>query len=139
MTERVVDALELVDVDVQHGQLLVRPHRVQGLFEPLPEQQPVRQVGQCIVMRQMRDLLVGARALGNVLDRGDPAAHLQRTVDDLDRPAARGFGELTRGLAERDRLDDGVAERVDVTVKGSRFLPVTDQPLHGAALLDHLR
>ena len=139
MTERIVDALELVDVDIEHGELLARPHRLHRLFEPFAEQHPVRQVGQGVVMRQMRDLLVGAGALGNVLDRGDPAARLQRPVDDLDRAAARRFGELTRGLAERDLVDDGIAEVVDVAVKRSGLLPVTDQPLHGAARLDHLR
>ncbi len=90
-------------------------------------------------MRQMRDLLVGARALGDVFDGGDPPAALQRPVDDLDRPAARRFRELTRGLAERYVVDDRVAEFIDVAVKGSGFLAVRDQPLHGAALFDHLR
>ena len=139
MAERVVDALELVDVDIEHRQLLARPYRLQRLFQPLAEQDPVRQVGQPVVMRQMRDLLVGACALGDVLDGGDPAAALQRPVDDLDRPAARRFRELARRLAERHRLDDRVAELIDVAIEGSGFLPVRDQPLHGAARLGHVR
>ena len=117
MAERVVDALELVDVDIEHRQLLARPYRLERLFQPLAEQDPVRQVGQPVVMRQMRDLLVGARALGDVLDGRDPPAALQRPVDDLDRPATRRFRELPRRLAERHRLDDRVAEFIDVAIE----------------------
>jgi hypothetical protein len=68
-------------------------------------------------MRQMGDFFVGARALGDVLDRRHPSACLQRPVDDLDRPAARRFGELARGLAERNVAHDGIAELIDVAVK----------------------
>ena len=89
MAEGVVDALELVDVDIEDGQLLAGPHRLQRLFEPRAEQDPVGKVRQRVVMRQMRDLLVGAGALGDVFDGGDPPAVLQRPVDDFDRAAAR--------------------------------------------------
>ena len=122
MAERVVDALELVDVDIEHGQLLARPYRLERLFQPLAEQDPVRQFGQRVVMRQMRDLLLGAPALGDVLDGRDPSAALQRPVDDLDRAAARRFRELPRGLAERHLLDDRVAECIDVAVERSGLL-----------------
>ena len=74
MAERIVDALEFVDVDIEHGQLLARPDRLQRLLEPLAKQRPVGQVGQRVVMRHMGDLLVGARALGDVLDGGHPSA-----------------------------------------------------------------
>ena len=139
MAEGVVDALELVDVDIEHRELFAGPERLQRLFQPFAKQHPVRQVGQRVVMRQMGDFLVGARALGDVLDRGHPAARLQRPVDDLDRPAARRFRELPRGLAERHGADDGVAERVDIAVKGSGLFAVLDQPMHRAAGLRDIR
>ena len=138
MSERIVDALEFVDVDIEHGELLAGLDRLQRLFEPLAKQDPVRQIGQRVVMRQMGDFLVGALALGDVLDGGDPAARLQRLVDDLDGPAARRLRELARGLAERHVADDGVAELVDIAVEGSGLLAVLDQPLHGAARLRHI-
>ena len=68
-----------------------------------------------------------------------PSAALQRPVDDLDRPAARRFRKLPRRLAERNGLDDRIAELVDVAIESSGFLPVGDQPLHGAAGLGHVR
>ncbi|MEH2621608.1 hypothetical protein V1285_006554 [Bradyrhizobium sp. AZCC 1620] len=138
MAERVVDAFELVDVDVEHRQLLARPYRPERAFQPLAELDPVRQVGQAVVVRQMLDLLVRAAALGDVLDGRDPSAALQRPVDDFDRPATRRFRQLARCLAERHRLDDRVAEFIDVAIERSGFLPVSDQPLHGAAGLGHI-
>jgi hypothetical protein len=41
MTEGIIDALELVDVDIEHRQLFARPDRLQRLFQPLAEQHPV--------------------------------------------------------------------------------------------------
>ncbi len=60
MAERIVDALELVDVDIEHCQLLARPDRIERLLQPLAEQDPVGQLGQRVVMRQMGDLLLRA-------------------------------------------------------------------------------
>ena len=68
-------------------------------------------------MCQMRDLLLRAPARGDVLDGRDPSAALQRPVDDLDRSATRCFRKLPRRLAERHRLDDRVAECIDVAIE----------------------
>ena len=133
MSERIVDALEFVDVDIEHGQLLAGPDRAQRLLEPLAKQRPVGQVGQRVVMRHMGDLLVGARALGDILDGGHPSAGFQRLVHDLEGAAAGSLRQLTRGLAERHVADDGVAEFVDIAIEGSGLLAVRDQPRHGAA------
>src|SRR5260370_9675791 len=90
-------------------------------------------------MRHMRDLLVGAGAFVDVFDGGNPPAPFQRLVDDLDRPAAWRLRQLTRAFSERYVAYDRIAEFIDIAVKGSGFLPMRDQPLHGAALLDHFR
>ncbi len=45
MSERIVDALEFVDVDVEHRQLRARSHASQFLFQLLVKQRTVRQVG----------------------------------------------------------------------------------------------
>ena len=139
MSERVVDALEFVDIDIHDRQLFAGPDRFQRLLEPLAKQHTVRQVGQRVVMRHVGDLLVGTGARGNVFDHRQPPAALQGLVHDLDRATTRGLGQLTGGLAERDVADDGVAEFIDIAVKGSGLLAVRDQPLHGAARFDHLR
>ena len=93
MAERIVDALELVDVDIEHRELLAAPLDALKLaLEPLAEQHAVRQIGQRVVMRQMRDLPLGAPALGNVFLGRDPSAALQRLVArsrSRDRPAFR--------------------------------------------------
>ena len=78
MSERVVDALELVDVDIEQCELLAAAGSLQLAFDLFAEQHPVRQVGQRVVMREMRDLLVGAPALGDVVDDVDDVARLRR-------------------------------------------------------------
>jgi hypothetical protein len=85
VSERIVDAFEFVDVDIEHRQLLARNDPGQLQLELFVEQRAVRQIGQRVVMRQMRDALLGAPALGDVLQRGHPSAIEQRLVDDLDR------------------------------------------------------
>ena len=69
--ERVVDALELVDVDIEQRELLALAGSLQLALDLFAEQHPVRQVGQRVVMREVRDLLVGAPALGNIVDDVD--------------------------------------------------------------------
>jgi hypothetical protein len=84
VAERVVDALELIDVDVEHRQLLAgRKHLERGI-ELFAKQRPVRQVGQCVVMRHVCDALVKQLAFGDVLVRGHPSAIFHRPGHDVD-------------------------------------------------------
>ena len=59
VSERVVDALEFVDVDVEHGQLPVRRDVGQFAPEPFAEQRAVRQIGQRVVMGEVGDAFLG--------------------------------------------------------------------------------
>ena len=87
MAERVVDALELVDIDVIDRKLLASRDLRQLRLQPLVEQRAVRQVGQRVEMGEVGDALLGAPALGDVFVGGDPAAVGQRLVHDLHRTA----------------------------------------------------
>src|SRR5204862_7372472 len=82
--ERVVDALELVDVDIEQGELLVAAVLLLLTLALLADQHAVRQVGQGIVMREVRDLLVGAAEFGDVVDDVDDVADLAGIVADAD-------------------------------------------------------
>ena len=82
MSERIVDALEFVDVDVEQRELFAVDGLLKLALDLFAEQHPVRQVGQRVVMREMRDLFVGAPALGDVLDDVDDVAGLARLVAD---------------------------------------------------------
>ena len=84
--ERVVDALELVDVDIEQGELLALAGPLQLALDLFAEQHPVRQVGQRIVMREVRDPLVGAPALGDVVDDVDQIPGFAGLVRNSDSP-----------------------------------------------------
>ena len=62
MSQRIVDALELVDVDVEDRELGALGLQQQFLRVAL-EQRPVRQVGQRVVMGEMLDLGLDAPRL----------------------------------------------------------------------------
>ena len=87
MAERVVDALEVVEVEIEHRKLAAAPDAGQRLGQPLAKQQAVGQVGERVVARHVRDLLLGAPALGDVLVGRDPAAVGHRMVEHGDGAA----------------------------------------------------
>src|SRR6266700_3771611 len=56
MPVRIVDLLELIEVEEQHGKLLASIDQRERLIEPFIESRSVEQAGQRIVMRQVRNL-----------------------------------------------------------------------------------
>ena len=82
MSERIVDSLEFVDVDIKQCELLVPFGSLQFAFDLFAEQHPIRQVGQRVVMRQVRDLLVGAPAVGDVFHNVDDVAGLAGLIPE---------------------------------------------------------
>ena len=74
VAERVVDALEFIDVDVMHGELPAWRNVRQLPLQPFMKQRAVGQVRQRIIMGKVRDALLGTAAIGDVLVRCDPTA-----------------------------------------------------------------
>ena len=57
----------MIEVEDEDGNLLVRgPRRIQRLTQPLGQQEPVRQPGQCVVESLMLERFLRAPALGDV-------------------------------------------------------------------------
>jgi hypothetical protein len=102
VAERVVDALEFVDVDIEQGELLAARDLLQLAFHLLAEQYAVGQVGERVVMGEMRDLLVRAPPLGDVVDDVDEIADVAAIVADTD--PRRGDIALAERLAFPDVL-----------------------------------
>jgi len=80
MSERIVDAFEFVDIDIQHRQLFARSDAKQFLFQLFVKQCAVRQVGEGVVVGEMCDPLLSAPALRDILLRHHPSAIRQRFV-----------------------------------------------------------
>ena len=78
MAERVVDDLEVVEVETEYRRLAASLHMLQGRFDMLTQLHAVRQSGQRIVMRQECDLLLRVALLGHVHVDGDRAPGAQR-------------------------------------------------------------
>ncbi|MGY4469552.1 hypothetical protein ACVWWK_005261 [Bradyrhizobium sp. LB9.1b] len=151
MPERVVDALELVDVDIVHRELFARGDESQFLAQMLVEQGAVGQVGQRVVMSEMGDALLDAPALRDVLVCRHPAAVRERFVDDLDRATVGGVDH--HRIAHMDVAQDpcdirvhiageragGAAVRNDVVeaTAGSHYFGRQPVHLYVALIADH--
>ena len=71
---RVVDCLELIEIDEQDSVTLTRDGVAGELLEAFDEKGAVGEVGQRVVMRHMRDARDRPLPIGDVLMRCDPAA-----------------------------------------------------------------
>jgi hypothetical protein len=82
VSEGVVDALEFVEVQIEHRQPFAASDTPERLLELFAEKHPVGQVGQRIVVRQMRDPLFGQLSFRDILDHGQEILRL--TIDASD-------------------------------------------------------
>ena len=106
MTERVVDQLELIEVEEEHRQAAVTaPRQPEGLGEAVLEQDAVRQTGQGVVIGLVDELALGVLA---------PRDVEQGAFDHRLRLAAEqgGVGQHPdRRAVTAPQLDLGVGER----------------------------
>ena len=100
---RVVDRLEVVEVDAEHRRLVAARQRRFHPGHMLEELGAVGQLGQRVVARQMLDPRFLLALLGDVLVRRDPAAVLHRMVLHQD-DAAVELVDVLAVLAARDHL-----------------------------------
>ena len=110
VAEAVVDHLEVVEVEEQHRDALVVELGVgERAPEPVDEEQPVRQPGERVVDRLVREPLAARLALGDVLDLAHEVERLAGDVAD-DRPGARTH--TARPSAWRKRFSSRYARAV---------------------------
>ncbi len=82
VAQRVVDALELVEVEKQHRKLLAAADPLERMIQLLAEKHAVGQTGQRVVMRKPRDPRLGLFALGDVFDHADHILRFAGIVAD---------------------------------------------------------
>ncbi len=119
MSERIVDVLEVVEIEAQDGEPLPAFDVDERLGEPLTQQQPVGKVGQRIVPRHVRDLHLRAAPFGDVLVGRHPAAAGHRHVHHGDGAAVVELDELAGRRAGFDGRGEALEILVDVPRKAS--------------------
>src|ERR1700732_3090358 len=139
MAERIVDALEFVDVDVEHRKLLAPLGSLELPLQLLAERHAIRQIGQRVVVSQMGNLLLGAPALRDVLLRGNPSTIRQRSIHDLDRTTVGGFQDAVGRPFLRNVPQHRGTELVDITRERTGFFPMRDEIAEMTARLYHVR
>ena len=84
MAHRIVDVLEAIEIEEQHGDLASAAARADhGMAEPLGKQGAVGQAGQGVVVGQVAQLLLGALALGDIGQHADVMRALALRVAHL--------------------------------------------------------
>jgi hypothetical protein len=106
VAQRVIDVLEAVEVETEHGQALALLRAIERPLHALAQQGAVGQLGQKVVVRHVRHARLDAPVLGHVLVRGEPASIRHRLMlDGDDAPVA----ELA-DLGHRPALGDDLAQ-----------------------------
>ena len=117
MSEGVVDPLEPVEVEVQHGEGSPPAGRLlQRVVQAVGEQRPVGEIGERVVERLVRELVLELLALGDVArvedDAGDVGVVEQARAEDLGvaphavAAADAQLGGDVRPLSVRRRVDE---------------------------------
>ena len=94
MPERVVDLLEAVEVQTQHGHVLALPRRRSCFVQAFAQMKAVGQIGQHVVPCQVGHARFDAPNFGDVLMRGDPTAVGHPALLDRHRPPVAQLGHL---------------------------------------------
>ena len=94
MSERIVDALEMIEVETENRHGFRAPQAAQDRFHLLIERDAVQQVRERVVTRQMPDPFLGQKLLGDVLERRDEPA---------TRHAPKGVGNSPAVAQEFDK------------------------------------
>ena len=137
MAQRIVDALELIDVDVEDRKLPAGEIGQQCLGMAL-EQGSVRQIGQGVVMRQMFDPGLETPPLRHVFQRGGPAATRRSLVDQPDHAPV---GSRNDGVLDPVplRIEKRRAIGVDVADERAELLAMQDEVAQMTSGLGHIR
>ena len=125
MSERIVCALEFVDVDIEDREPDASSFEQQSLDVAL-KQGSIRQIGQRVVMRETLDPRFHAATFGHVLERGGPAAIRRALVDQADAPPV---GRRNHGVANLVifRIEEIRAIFVDIADERAALLAMQDQ------------
>ncbi len=85
MAKRVVDGLELVEIEVVNRQhFLAMNALAQRLLQPLVQQHAIGEIGKRVVVGHVFDLDLGSPLLGDIFMGGNPAAVGHRAVTNLE-------------------------------------------------------
>ena len=134
VAQRVVDGLEVVEVDERDGDDLVVPRRpLQRLLDAVEEQRAVGEAGERVVQRAVAQLGLQLALLGRVADAQHEAAHraVGTQVGDADhhgQPEAGRVAHAQRHLARRLWRGERV-ERLRVLRMGELGQPPAPQAL----------
>ena len=139
VSERVIDALEVVEVEAKHRQALAALDALDLVVELLEQQRPVREVGQRIVPCHVRDAFLRALALGDVFVGCQPAAAREGLVHNRESAPVRKVHDLIEGLAFGDAFLEACDVFVDIARETAELHPVLEEVAQEASRFNDFR
>ena len=112
MTERVVDLLEIVEVETHHGRLGPTGGHGNGLFHPLLEHGPVWQFGESVMPSHEHDPGFGLMPDRHILMGRHPAAPWHGLMVDGDEPPVAEFHHT---VVRRHHRRDGILPPLQIS------------------------
>jgi hypothetical protein len=103
MAQRIVDLLELIEIQVQQAQHTSTPCVRELGLECRAEQHTIGQIGQRIMVGHVRNLRIGNASLGDIFIGGEPPL-LNGLVGHRERATIRAFPDQCRGRIPADEL-----------------------------------
>jgi hypothetical protein len=104
MSQRIIDLLEIIKIDTEHGKACTSARLVDSLFNPLGEQRPVWQSGQSVVPRHEGDLRLSPLLFGYIFTTDEPAAIGCGAMSDRDDASVAELLEVVTALAASQKL-----------------------------------
>ena len=127
MAQRIVDILEVVEIEVKNGQPLTAHDPFERLLEPLPKQHPVCEAGERVVMGHVDNLGIGLLAVADIFVGHDPSAIGHRALHDMDGASIAGMEIGAGRLPPGNPPQDIAAILFDVFRQSAGFLAILNQ------------
>ena len=129
MAERVVHALEAVEIETQDRRATVARRAPHGVRQIVRERNAVGQSGERVVPRHVGDPFLGAAAFGDVLVHRHPAAVAERLDQDADGPSVLQLDHPETALLGGDLRHDGLLVLIEGRLRQQSVIGATPENL----------
>jgi hypothetical protein len=125
MAKRIIDALEVIEIEAKDGEAFAALHSLELVLDPLAQEHAIGQIGQGIMPRHVRDLRFRPLPFRDVLMGRKPSAVGHGLVGNRHDPAV---GQLRRGNGSLSPCD--LFQKIDDV-----FLGIARECARGGAAL----
>ena len=98
MAERIVHALEIIEIDMKDADRLPIANTCLHLLQTAPKRNPIGQIGESVMASQISNVRLMATLFGHILMSRNPAAVAERLMQDRNHPTVAHLDVERAGL-----------------------------------------